>query len=175
MRAKVIHDGRIELRSDAQHRGAWGRRPGRPDRLRTIGSFDGTSASAPIVAGVAALLQSIRPEQAFLKPDVIRQLLIDTADDISDKWNPGRMVRVNALKAVHAVLSGGGPLSFYVSDNELPTANAIGGIVSVGVDPLTGAAGDGRGPGHHHQSGGDRRPYDSPTPSSDIVDRVAGG
>ena len=110
-----------------------------------LGSFDGTSASAPVVAGVAALLQSIRPEQAFLKPDLIRQLLIDTADDISDKWSPGRMVRVNALKAVHAVLSGGGPLSFYVSDNELPTANAIGGIVSVGVDPLTGAPATGPG------------------------------
>ncbi len=108
------------------------------DSAVALKPFGGTSAAAPVVAGVAALVQTIRQNDPFLQPDVVRQLLISTADDISDRWNPGRMVRVNAFRAVNTILSGGGPASFFVSDNEVPMPNGTGGVVSVAIDPLTG-------------------------------------
>jgi len=45
----------------------------------TYDYFDGTSASAPIVAGVVALMLSVNPN---LTPDQVREILISTADKI---------------------------------------------------------------------------------------------
>jgi len=45
----------------------------------TYGYFHGTSAAAPVVAGVAALILSVNPT---LTPDQVREILISTADKI---------------------------------------------------------------------------------------------
>lgn len=57
--------------------------------------FSGTSASAPMVTGVAGLIKAIKPD---LSPAQIKQILISNADPIqTDKPIGGRL---NALKAV---------------------------------------------------------------------------
>ena len=88
-------------------------------------NFSGTSASAPLVTGVAAILKAINPD---LTPAQIKQILIETADPIqtgetdkrigtgcysdpNDPVNTG--CRLNALSAVKAVLP---PVSF-LDDN----------------------------------------------------------
>ncbi len=58
-------------------------------------SFSGTSASAPMVTGVAGLIKAIRPE---LTPSQIKQILISTADPIVTDQPIGP--RLNALNAV---------------------------------------------------------------------------
>ena len=63
---------------------------------------DGTSASAPIVAGVATLVQSVR---LGLTPAQVKQIILDTADQVSglSSYCPyGR--RVNAFEAVKAAI-----------------------------------------------------------------------
>ncbi|MDP3935065.1 MAG: S8/S53 family peptidase [Candidatus Giovannonibacteria bacterium] len=79
--------------------------------------FGGTSASAPMVTGVAAILKAIKPE---LTPTEIKNILVRTADPIQtgepDKRigtgcysNPNDPVntgcRLNALKAAQAILA----------------------------------------------------------------------
>lgn len=59
------------------------------------GFFKGTSASAPIVTGVAGLIKAIKPE---LTPAQIKQILIETGDPISTDQSIGP--RLNAEKAV---------------------------------------------------------------------------
>lgn len=104
---------------------------------------NGNSFAAPMVSAAAAILQSIRPmAQPFLPPKV-RQILIDTADDISSTWDPGDMRRLNLLSAVRAVLSAEDKQFIYVADREAdddPTDGIPGGkIVGVDVDPMTGS------------------------------------
>lgn len=60
-----------------------------------VSDFSGTSASAPMVTGVAGLLKAIKPE---LTPAEIKDILVRNADPIqTDKPIGGRL---NALKAV---------------------------------------------------------------------------
>ena len=57
--------------------------------------FSGTSASAPLVTGVAGLIKAIKPD---LTPAQIKQILIETGDPISTDKPIGP--RLNAYKAV---------------------------------------------------------------------------
>jgi hypothetical protein len=74
-------------------------------------NWSGTSAATPHVAGVAALVKAARPN---LTPVEIRQLLIQTADDLSGAQNGGKLGwdqytgygRVNAFEAVNAATEG---------------------------------------------------------------------
>ena len=56
--------------------------------------FGGTSAASPHVAGVLALMRTLRPE---LKPKDLKRILKQTADPILG----GRGLRVNAFQALH--------------------------------------------------------------------------
>lgn len=58
--------------------------------------FGGTSAAAPHVAGVLALMRSLRPE---LKPRDLKRILLETSDRIAG----GKMLRVNAHRALVAL------------------------------------------------------------------------
>ncbi len=66
---------------------------------------NGTSASAPFVSGIAALIWSVNPG---LTADQVKQIIEDTSDDLGD---PGRdehygYGRVNALRAVQMAQQG---------------------------------------------------------------------
>lgn len=97
-------------------------------------SVAGTSFSAPIVAGVAALVMSANPS---LSPAKIQDVLKQSADDLGAAgWDPSYgSGRVNAARAL--VLAGGAP----VVDSSAPTLNmdspfggsVLSGVVSVGV------------------------------------------
>lgn len=98
--------------------------------------FRGTSAAVPMVAGVAGLVQAIRPdENVRFTPDRLRSLLIATADNISSTWNPGNMRRLNALSAVRAVLGAPRAQKVYVTDDD---ETARGFVVGIEINPLTG-------------------------------------
>jgi subtilisin family serine protease len=70
--------------------------------------FDGTSAAAPIVTGIASLLLSINPQ---LTSTQLRTILLSTADDLRPNHNEGDEItfdhmghgRINALEAVKKV------------------------------------------------------------------------
>ncbi len=66
-----------------------------PDTKDYDNSFGGTSASAPMVTGVAGLIKAIKPD---LTPSQIKQILIETGDPISTDKPIGP--RLNAYKAV---------------------------------------------------------------------------
>lgn len=61
--------------------------------------FSGTSASAPLVTGVAAILKSLKPA---LTPAEIKQILVANADPIFTDKPIGP--RLNALRAVRKLL-----------------------------------------------------------------------
>lgn len=62
------------------------------------GYFGGTSAASPVVAGVVALLKSVKPE---LTPEEVRQTLMSTVDIVpSLEGRVGSNGRVNAARAV---------------------------------------------------------------------------
>ena len=63
--------------------------------------FGGTSAAAPIVAGVAALMFSASSDLTLAQ---VRHILQDTADPASDPINGWHLSRVNAYKAVRSIL-----------------------------------------------------------------------
>src|SRR5207247_1602869 len=98
------------------------------------GSGSGTSFSAPIVAGVAALVLSVNPS---LSPAQLTDVLKQSADDLgSAGWDPGYGAgRVNAARAV--ALAGGSP----ASDTTPPSVNigsptndaTVSGSISVQV------------------------------------------
>ena len=64
---------------------------------------DGTSFSAPLTSGAAALVDSVAPKGPGTgKPGQIRQTLIDTADDLGDPgtdnlYSQGRLNTANAV------------------------------------------------------------------------------
>lgn len=60
-------------------------------------SFRGTSAAAPIVAGVAALIWSVDPE---LSPDEVEAILKQSCDQVPSLDELGGYGRVNALEAL---------------------------------------------------------------------------
>ena len=74
-----------------------------------FGVFGGTSMSAPIAAGSAALLvESLKEKSASYDPFVIRNLLMSSADDLrNDPLTQGAGL-VNALDAVRIVNGHGG-------------------------------------------------------------------
>ncbi|MFC1767180.1 S8 family serine peptidase [Candidatus Margulisiibacteriota bacterium] len=86
----------------------------------------GTSMASPHVAGVAALIKTMRPEYS---PDDIEKQLKDTADDISS-INPG-----------YADLLGAGRINAYRSSNIHTVFSSIkNGSHVDGVVPITGTA-----------------------------------
>lgn len=100
----------------------------------------GTSFAAPMVAGVAALMQAIRPPGAALPPDVLRSLLVDSGTDITERFSESRqpMRRLNALNAVRVILDASAPQMIYVSDQEAGSGELRGRVIGIDVDPLTG-------------------------------------
>ena len=66
--------------------------------------FGGTSAAAPMVAGVAAVLQAIRPNTTPLTPREIKRVLKESGDELQSVWTPGPARRLNALAAVRRLL-----------------------------------------------------------------------
>jgi len=80
--------------------------------------YGGTSAAAPFVAGVAALIISANPDLKF-NPAEIRQILIDTVDTTNCYWITNHSVsggRLNAYAAIRAVL-GLGTEHIVISEN----------------------------------------------------------
>jgi hypothetical protein len=90
------------------------------------GYATGTSASAPLVAGVAALVLSVNPNLSAVQ---LRSLLEQTADDLGPAgWDPGYGYgRLNAYKAVLAAAAG-------IATNTPPVATIVspveGGVLS---------------------------------------------
>jgi hypothetical protein len=106
---------------------------------------DGTSFAAPMVAGVAALLQAIRPSDTPLTQAKLREYLVNTADDITQRWDATTVVngavqrigRLNALAAVRKVLAPPATQAVYVSDSAI-VGGPGGSLVTLNIDPLTG-------------------------------------
>ncbi len=98
--------------------------------------FTGTSAATPMVAGVAALVQTARPEEGTrIRPDRLKNLLVSTGDNISATWNPGNMRRVNALSAVRSQIGSPRAQRIYVTDDN---DSGAGVVIGMEIDPLTG-------------------------------------
>jgi hypothetical protein len=114
----------------------------------------GTSFAAPMVASIAAILQSIRPGATPMSPSELRSILTSTATAVMGQWNPDPrlkgaatpMARLNALAAVEAVLRLERSDAVYVADRKaLGTATQPGTVVVVNVDPVTGTPATGPG------------------------------
>ena len=102
------------------------------------GFCSGTSCAAPIVSGVAALLQTIRLGSAPLAPSDVKAILIRTATDISDQWG-GPMRRVNAYNAVVELLQADVSETVLIADHDAPIGGTgKGALVTVKVDSVTG-------------------------------------
>ena len=88
----------------------------------SLARASGTSASAPIVTGAAALLLSLRPE---LSPEALGNLLIDTATDIGapgrdDNFGTGRLAAYDAALAALRPGPNGTTLSVEIASGDAP-------------------------------------------------------
>ena len=101
----------------------------------TVGESFGTSLAAPIVAATAALLQVIRPTDAPLDAQRVKEILNETKDSIIGVWQPGVMFRLNALAAVRTVLPAATSQKVFITDSR---AAVVGGLVGIEIDPTTG-------------------------------------
>ena len=106
--------------------------------------FSGTSAAAPVLAGVAGLLQAARTTDVPRTPASIKDILVRTADDITERWDtpapdgtPERMRRVNALAAVREILPSVRTQRMLISDDS-PNAGEPGRVIAIEIDPATG-------------------------------------
>ncbi len=101
--------------------------------------FDGTSAATPMTAGVAALLQTIRPDELQkIAPDRLKRLLVSTGDNISalsPTWHKPGMRRLNALSAARVLLGAPRAQKVFVTDDDV-NGNAF--LIGIEVDPLNG-------------------------------------
>jgi subtilisin family serine protease len=77
--------------------------------------FSGTSAAAPVIAGVAALLRSVNP---MLKSDDVKALLRDTAWTDSPDWKSNRII--NAYEAVLKAINYALPAGIFEEPNDSP-------------------------------------------------------
>ncbi len=75
--------------------------PGTTTSTPSSANFGGTSAAAPLVAGVVALIFSANPN---LTPEQVRTILRETGDPAYDPKNNTYFPRVNAYRAVRAAL-----------------------------------------------------------------------
>jgi hypothetical protein len=107
--------------------------------LPRYGFCSGTSCAAPVVSGVAALLQTIRPGTGALAPGSVKDILIRTATDISSQWGSS-MHRLNAFEAVLELLQSDSEETVLVADHDAQIGGAAkGALVTVTVDSATGA------------------------------------
>ena len=122
----------------------------------TFPQFPGTSAAAPHVAAVAALMNEAAGKQ--LSPDTIAQVMEQTATDLDDPFTEGfdegfdfktGLGYVNAQKAVASVYSLPSVVSFTLinatTDKEIsPLGNRVdlsqveGGLINIRADVITG-------------------------------------
>ena len=102
-------------------------------------NWSGTSAAAPHVAGVAALVKAARPS---LTPVEIRQVLIGTADDLSGGKTDGKegwdqytgYGRVNAFEAVKAAKEGRIPPAADITSPDLFSSHRKRALVEFVAD-----------------------------------------
>jgi len=99
---------------------------------------DGTSMSAPLVAGAAAMLWSFNPG---LEPEGIKELLRQTADDLIDPWGDGQNLpgfdtlsgwgRLNVGRAFEMSMAPGAHITS-PRENALVTGELVIGIGTTG-------------------------------------------
>ncbi len=116
--------------------------------------WDGTSFSAPAVAGVAALIRSHNPT---LSVDSVRNLLMNTADPLSDPTLGAG--RVNAYNAIMAL-----PTAYFTSASDLDTfppfnvsftdESPTAGITAWSWDFGDGGSSDQQNPTHQYTQAG---------------------
>ncbi|UCE66000.1 MAG: S8 family serine peptidase [Candidatus Zixiibacteriota bacterium] len=109
------------------------------------GGWDGTSMAAPHVAGVVALMRQANPD---LSSEQVRQILLDTADDLGIQGNDNNygMGIVNAYEAVQTALSyleGWGTFAGVITD--LATGSPLDGAVISVIDRPWSATSDSMG------------------------------
>ena len=105
-------------------------------RPRDYDEFGGTSAAAPMVSGVALLLQAIRPDPTPLTPSKLKEILMETGDELAGVWKPGYVRRLNALAAVRRLLPLRPAHKVWVAHQPSTGGPSRSVLVSFTADPL---------------------------------------